>query len=141
MKLKVDGQEYDFPAVESLTMDETILLERVSGHNISELFPGESMPMGAMKAMVMIAVMRARPEVSEREISESIGKIKLTELDDLMTEADDAGPPEIQPKSDASTGTSGDDSRNGSEPSPDVLPLRDSGSQGSSPSDPKISAS
>lgn len=135
MKIKVDGQEYEFPAIDSLTMDETILLERVAGHNIAELVPGDSMPMGAVKAFVMIAVMRANPNVSEREIAESIGKIKLADMDDLM-EGDDAGPPDGEAEgtplnSAGSTQTSGEGSSERSDLSPDVNGLNGSGTSGS----------
>jgi len=136
MKIKVEGQEYEFPEIDSLTMDETILLEQEAGHNISELVPGEGMPMGAIKAFVMIAVMRARPDVSRREISESIGKIKLSDIDQLSIDDEDGqSPPATSPKSEGSTVTSGDDSNHGSEPSPAGKPLNGSGSPDSSPSD------
>ena len=119
MRILIDGQEYEFPTIDSITWDESILVERVSGHGLEELVEGESLPMGAVKAFVMVAVMRERPEVSEREISEAIGKIKLTEMQDMVqpdepgTDADN--PPSAPLGAEASTTTSGDDSSNGSD--------------------------
>jgi hypothetical protein len=143
LKIKVEGTEYEFPTVDSLTMDETILLERVAGVGVEEIIPGESMPMGAVKAFVMIAVMRARPEVKEREIAEAIGKIKLTELDELIQKEDDAGPPAIAPRSGDSMPTSGAASNGASESSLAAVPLPSTGvppSPTSATSDPETSA-
>lgn len=130
MKIKVEGTEYDFPAIDSLTMDETILLERVSGVGVELLAPGDSLPMGAVKAFVMIAVMRARPDVSERELAASIGKIKLNEMADLVQKEDDARPPELTETSDA-TSTSGDASSSASASSLAVVPPPATGAQDS----------
>jgi hypothetical protein len=129
LKIKVEGIEYEFPAVDSLTMDEAILLERVANVGIEEIFPGGSLPLGAVKAFVMIAVMRARPEVKEREIAEAIGKIKLPEMDDLVQKEDDARPPEQTPKSDDSTPTSGAASNGASESSLAAVPPPSIGAQ------------
>jgi hypothetical protein len=131
LKIKVEGAEYEFPAVDSLTMDETILLERVAGTGIETLVPGESLGMGAVKAFVMIAVMRARPETTEKELADAIGKIKLTEMQDLIQKdaEDDADPPSQEPGSGSSGSTSGAGLNGSSESSPAGSPLADSGLQ------------
>jgi hypothetical protein len=127
VKFTVEGVEYEFPQIDSLTMDETILLERYAGQTVEAFLPGEGLPMGAVKALIVIGIMRQKPDELERTIAEAIGKIRLADLGDLMQE-EDAGPPvSARNGPDASTKTSGADGNTGSGPTPEVLPLRDSG--------------
>jgi hypothetical protein len=130
MRFKVEGVDYEFPAVDSLTMDETILLERYAGQTVEAFLPGESLPMGAVKALIVIGIMRQKPDESERSIAEAIGKIKLADLGTLMEQEDEAGgagPPSASNGNDESTRISGTDGKPGSAPSPEVLPLRSTG--------------
>jgi hypothetical protein len=129
LKFKVEGVDYEFPAVDSLTMDETILLERYAGQTVEAFLPGESLPMGAVKALIVIGIMRQKPDESERSVAEAIGKIKLAELGTLMEEEGaERSPPVSAPTgNDDSTRTSGGDGNNASGLSPEVLPLRGSG--------------
>lgn len=111
MKIKVDGVEYPFPQLDDLTMDETILLERVSGVGVEQISDGDSLPIGVVKAFVMIAIMRADPATPEKELAEHIGKIKLNELGGLLEqEAETTVPPADTPEPAVSDGTSGGDS-------------------------------
>jgi len=108
-RFNLDGKSYELPPVDELTMDESILVERYAGTGIEEI--GENLPMGAVKALVIIAVMRERPEVREREISERIGKITIKEMGEAW-EADESPPAlgspsesEEQPEPSGETGT------------------------------------
>lgn len=127
MKINVEGVEYGFPEVDSLTMDEAIMLERYSGVGVEELIPGESVPMGAIKALVVIAIMRANPKESEREVAARIGAIKLGELNALV-EGEEPVPPSPT-ESEGFTEISGAASNGASETSPAAVPLPASGGQ------------
>ena len=128
MKFKVDGAEYEMPTLDSLTMDETILLERHSGMTLEAFNPGDGLPMGAVKGLIVIGIMRANPDATERQISSQVGAIKMAELDSLAV-PEEAAPladsNETEPE--ASTETGGTDGPNGSASIPEVLPLRGSG--------------
>ena len=129
MEFRVDGVTYEFPQIDTLTMDETILLERYAGQTVEAFLPGEGLPMGAVKALIVIGILRAQPNSSEREVADAIGKIKLAELGDLMEPGeDDAGPPvSAGDGPGASTPISGGNGAAGSASIPEVLPLRGSG--------------
>lgn len=118
MRALVDGVEYDIPELDDLDMDETILLEQVSGVGIEQL-DGDNTPMGAVKALVMIAVMRGNPLATRKDLEGSIGKIKLRELGNVL-EGADARPPVTPPEPGSSTRTSGDDSTTDSSNTPDA---------------------
>lgn len=134
MKITIDGQDYPFPDIDSITLDEAIILERNAGATLDELLPGESLPMGAVKGFVMVALLRAHPETSEKEVADRIGKIKLGEMQGLVdveeSEAD-ARPPETSSENEGSGERSGGSTNSESEPSPDVSSRDSTGSRGS----------
>lgn len=131
MKFKVDGTEYEMPSLDSLTMDETIMLERHSGMTLESFQPGDDLPMGAVKGLIVIGIMRANPAAKERDISAQVGAIKMAELDELAVPEEGADPladsSETEPE--PSSEISGTDGPNGSAPTPEVLPLHSSGRQ------------
>lgn len=77
--LKINGKAYPIPALEELTIDEAIVLERYSGLTFPELETA-SVSLGMMKGLAVVAVMRHEPSFSEREIERAVGAIKLTGL-------------------------------------------------------------
>jgi len=100
-RILLDGEDYgELPSVDSLTMDETIMVERYAGVGLEQM--EDSLPMGAIKALVVIAVKRVKPEIRESEIADRIGKIKLKDLDSVVQqEADESPPDESSPSESA----------------------------------------
>lgn len=133
-KIKIDGVSYEFPSLDTLTLDESIMLERYAGKGIETLIPGDELPIGAIKALICIAIMRAQPNRTEREIAEYIGQMKITELGQIWEEREaepDAGPPEVLPGESESTEPSGSAGNTASEFSPEQSLPGSSGSQDS----------
>lgn len=89
-KIRIHGAEYDFPSLDSITIDESIILERYAEVGLEQIEEMDSPPIGVVKALAVIAVLRARPEEKEREVADVIGKLKLGELE---FEGADAVPP------------------------------------------------
>jgi hypothetical protein len=134
-KLKIDGVEYEFPSIDSVTLDEAVMLERYAGVGLEQLAPGTALPLGAVKGLILIAIRRVRPDVTERELAERIGQLKLAELQDVFQEdadSGDAGPPAVASSgSGASTERSGAVGSNGGAATPEPSTPPGIGSQGS----------
>ncbi len=88
----VDATSYEFPTEDSITLDEAIMVERVAGVGLETLEPGSSMPLGMVKAFMLIATLRQRPDVTEAEVSARIGKLTLSEVRDAMTDEPEPAP-------------------------------------------------
>jgi hypothetical protein len=143
-KVKIDGIEYDFPRVDTLTLDEAQTLYEHSGLTLDAIgeLPENTFHPGFIKGMLYIAVHRARPELKRVELDERLGTLKLSEMGEVFTEEpDDASPPEQENEEPPErSGETGDD---GSEISPEPASPDSSGEPVSvvtSASDPLISA-
>lgn len=112
-RIKINGSEYEFPTLDSVTLDEAVLLERYAGISLASLEPGSELPLGAVKGLIVVAIKRAQPQTSEREISEVIGQLKLSELSGFFEAEDDAGPPDRALG--ASSGSTGSSTNAGSD--------------------------
>lgn len=145
--LKINGKEYELPSLEDLTLDECIIVERHAGKTIDKVELGKALDVGGLKGVIHVAVLRAEPGVSFEEISEALGKLKLTEIAGQW-KPDEAGqsPPAEQPstpsESSDSVEPSGDSGDLGGEPSPEPSAPPPTGNPGSEPGssfDPAIS--
>ena len=120
-RLKIDGNEYEFPTLDSINLDEAVILERYAGVTLDKLEPGDGLPAGALKGLIIIAVARVRTDATEREIAERIGQLKLTELNNVVQddEPDEPDPPSpASADNDASTARSGGAGLDGGAPPP-----------------------
>src|SRR4051812_27191614 len=98
--LKINGKEYELPSLEDLTLDECIIVERHAGKTIDQVELGKRLDVGGLKGVIHVAVLRAEPGVSFEEISEALGKLKLTEIASQWTpdEAGQSPPAEASPE-------------------------------------------
>jgi hypothetical protein len=134
-KIKIDGVEYDWPEVESLTLDEAVILYDHSGLTLDQIpdLKGTFHP-GFIKGMLHIAVVRVRPDVPRREIEERLGKLKLGEMDEVfesMGDEDESPEEGSAPKSGESSLSSGKSGTAASESSPALVTPEDFGAPGS----------
>jgi hypothetical protein len=134
-KIKIDGVEYDWPEVESLTLDEAVILYDHSGLTLDQIpdLKGTFHP-GFIKGMLHIAVVRVRPDVPRREIEERLGTLKLGEMDEVfasMGEDDESPEEDSATKSGESSLSSGEAGTAASESIPAPAIPEDSGEQGS----------
>lgn len=137
-KVRIDGTEYSIPTLQDFTFDEAILVERLSGYSVAQIEQQETMPLGAVKAIIVVAIRRARPEVSEAEASKVVGRLPLLGIDEMfVTEEDEEAPapdPTEQNEPSGSPAPSGEASSTAGEQSKGSLTPADSGDQASEPS-------
>ena len=120
MRFTLDGQTHDLPQIDGLTLDETILLERYAGAGVETFVDGHT-PMGAVKALMVIGLVRAGG-ISEQDASTLVGGVKLAELDTIL-ERDEDSRPLAAPSSNGQAGSepiSGSDGHGPSAPTPVV---------------------
>jgi hypothetical protein len=132
-KIKIDGVEYDFPDINTVTLDEAQILYEQSGLTLDKVgeLPEGSFHPGFIKGMLYIAVHRARPELKKDELNERLGELKLTEMNEVFqdTQEDDARPPGKE--SGGPPARSGETGNDGSAVSPEPNPQASSGPQAS----------
>lgn len=128
--LRINDKDVELPAIDSLNLDEAIVIYRYTGTTLDKLFD-ENGDVGfnpsLFKALIHIGAQRAHPDMTADELGEAVGQVALTELFSAMPaaeEGDSDGPPAEPPaeeqKSDDSESTSGGDSETSSEtPEPD----------------------
>jgi hypothetical protein len=113
-KVKIDGIEYDFPGIDTLTLDEAVVLYEQSGLTLDQIgeLPTDSFHPGFIKGMLFIAVQRSRPELKRDEISKRLGELKISDMGEVFEQQveEDAGPPESEPSEPLEpSGETGDD--------------------------------
>lgn len=89
MRFTLDGQTNDLPAIDGLTLDEAILLEKYAGAGV-ETFVSGNTPMGAVKALMVIGLVRTG--MPEAQASTLVGAVKLVDLDTILEAEEDAAP-------------------------------------------------
>ncbi len=118
-KIRIDNVDYDFPQVESLTLDEGVVLYELSGLRIDEVgdLPEGAFHPGFIKAMLYIAVSRARPELKRQEIESHLGGIAIAQMAEIFVDDEDDAdpPPESQTGTDEPPVRSGETGTDGSE--------------------------
>jgi len=146
-RLILDGKEYPIPALNELTLGEGIVFERFAGLTVGELQQRdpEHTPLSVLKALGVIAIRRARNDVSEHEASVAIDEIPFEKLREAFPQPEKKPDPlDRTPESetDDSPGPSGQDSSSDGEASPDSPTPEASGDLASEPSAsvPRISA-
>jgi hypothetical protein len=115
MHIVIEGVPCEMPQEATLTLDEAMLITEYSGLTLDQIEDNNAHP-GVIKAMVHIAVARARPDMPKAEISRVVGELKLTDLAAAAEEVD-ARPPEEAPVS--VTGNGDADAHGGGPSSPD----------------------
>jgi hypothetical protein len=108
-KVKINNEEYEFVGVDTITLDDAIILYEYSGLTLDQIyeFEGHVHP-GLIAAILHVSIARAKPELKKREVREFVGRLELSAFEEMFKDFDetveeDARPPE-------SPTLSGDDS-------------------------------
>ena len=138
--IKFNGADYEAVPLDEFTIDEALILWDYAKMGPDEVVEVEGFHPGVVKALIHVAVARARPDVSARELGRLIGAVPLAKLDDIFQdiseEVDDPSVPppsgpEPESKTDESNGSSGDGSSSGGARPLAVIPGDGSGPLGS----------
>lgn len=138
----IDGVEY--PTLEDdVTLDEAGWFYRIAGVGVEALGDDEvGDQMSKVKALICLSIARVKPELTHAEIEQRIGKIKITELENVFTDVAEQSPPSVS-ASDDPPASSGDPSSGASDAYPDEAGPALTGTPPSattSPSDHRTSA-
>jgi hypothetical protein len=109
-QLIVHGTSYEMP--ESFTLKEMRILERYSEGHV------EGYDISKMCAVIHIAIMRAKPELSFSEIQDVVDELPVEDLEGMFAEVESAGQSPPAPSKSESNGSSTESS----EPSSDATP-------------------
>jgi hypothetical protein len=140
-----NGKPYELVTLDDVTIDEAIVVWEYAHVSLDQIPDLEGMHPGVVKALIHIAVARGEPGETQKTIRDAVGKLKMTDLQDVFQdiseEVDELPPPSAPDASSPSTG-SGEDSSTTGGPAQEPAPANGSGSRGSATgatSDPRIS--
>lgn len=120
MQLRIDGELYEMVDVGTLNLDESCWFYDIAGVGI-EALDSDAFNPRIVKALVCLSVARAKPEVSQKEIEQAVGKQSLLDLGKAFEEAAAESPPDERPPSEtgAEPETSGEPSNGAGDGSPE----------------------
>jgi hypothetical protein len=152
-RITIDGTPYVLPSMDSMDMDEAMVLYRYSDLSFDQIFELEGVHPGVVAGLLHVAIQRSDPALREREVKEMVSKVNMMNiLEQLAVLAENtpdptkvaAQPP--QPDSETSnddqTSSGGEDSAESSDQPQVNLSLGSSGtldSDTSATSDPVTS--
>jgi hypothetical protein len=129
-----NGKPYELVTLDDVTIDEAIIVWDYAHVSLDQIPDLEGMHPGVVKALIHIAVARGEPNETAKTIREMVGRLKMTELQDVFQdiseEVDELPPPNEPDVTSPSTG-SGETSETTGEPLPAPNPGNGSGSPGS----------
>lgn len=114
-RIVIDGREYGMPAEETLTLDEAIVIHDYSKLTLDQIEGNGGHP-GLIKALIHIAVARARKDLTAKDISGIVGSLTLTQLVEAQ-QGSDARPPDSPEESKPSGDANSSDELHGGKPS------------------------
>jgi hypothetical protein len=145
-EITVNGRKYELVTLDDLTLDEAIVVWDYAHLSLDQLPDLEGFHPGVTAALIHIAIARVEQGESARTIRQTVGKIKVAELEqifaDISEETEMLPPPDAPGQSSPSKG-SGEASGTAGAPDQGPSPANGSGSRGSAigaTSDPGISA-
>lgn len=122
-KMKINGVEYELPTLDSMDLDEAILLERYSGTTLDQIQTREgNIALAAVKALAIIGILRARPDVPEADAAREVGRLKLVGLQETFDIGTDEEGKPLPPQN-----GDGDKNESADLPSPSGETLSDTG--------------
>lgn len=135
--IKIDGNEYEFPHIDTITMDEALVLYEYGKVTLDQIVDMDTFHPGVVAGLLHVAIKRARPDVTDREIRKTVGGLNIVEIamHFVGDEEGDAVPPVNTPANENATsdesGRSGNDGPEDGDPSPDSNQPQPIGSLGS----------
>jgi hypothetical protein len=141
--ITVNGRQYELVPLDDLTLDEAMVVWDYTRMSLDQIPDIDGFHPGLIKALLHIAVARGEPGESARTIGESVGKIKVAELNSVfMAISEETPDPPSAPPAASPPGGSGAASSSTGEPAPAASAPNGSGAPGSDTgaiSDPRIS--
>src|SRR4029077_5127085 len=132
--ITVNGKPYELVSLDDLTLDEAIVVWEYAKVSLDQIPDLEGFHPGVVAALIHVAVARAEPGETAKMIRQVVGKIKVSELEqvfaDISEEVEEVPPPSAPGSSSPSTG-SGETSEPTSELPPAPSAANGSGSPGS----------
>jgi hypothetical protein len=133
-QITVNGKHYELVPLDDLTLDEAQLLWDYAKLTLDQIPDLEGFHPGVTKALIHIAVARAEPGENTKTIRDTLGKLKIRDLEtvfaDISEEVEEVPPPS-EPDSSAPKGSSGGSSSPTGESAPADSPENGTGSLGS----------
>lgn len=145
-QITVNGRIYELVTLDDLTLDEAIVVWEYSKLSLDQIPDIEGFHPGVVAALIHIAVARGEPGETAKTIRQTVGKIKVAELQAIfmdMSEEVEELPPPTAPDATSPSSGSGVTSSTTGEPAPEPSQENGSGSLGSDTgaiSDPVTSA-
>lgn len=141
-QITVNARSYELVTLDDLTLDEAMVLWDYTRMNLDEVAEVEGFHAGVTKALIHISVARGEPGETSRTIGQTVGQIKLRELNSVFTEISEEVDERPPPAPASSSSGSGAGSSSTGEPPPAANGPNGSGSPGwatGATSDPAIS--
>jgi hypothetical protein len=143
--ITVNGKPYELVSISDLTLNEAIVVWEYAKISLDQVPDLEGFHPGLVAALIHVAVARAEPGETTKTIRQVVGRIKVSELEqvfaDISEEVEEVPPPSAPEPSSPSSDSGGTSSIIG-EPAPAPAPANGSGSPGSgtgATSGPRIS--
>ena len=139
--IHVNGRDYELATVDQLTLDEAIVVYEYTKISLDEIQDLEGFHPGLVAALIHVSVARGEPGQSYRTVRQTVGRLKLADLESVFMDISEEAPDELPPP--GLNGGSGAASSTPTAPAPDATPPPSIGSRGSdtgATSDPPTSA-
>jgi hypothetical protein len=132
-QITFNGKPYELVTLDDVTIDEAIIVWEYAHVSLDQIPDIEGMHPGVVKALIHIAVARGEPNETAKTIREEVGRLKMTELQDVFQdiseEVEELPPPSAVGELSPSEG-SGETSSTTGEPPPAPAAPNGSGSPG-----------
>jgi hypothetical protein len=142
-QITVNARTYELVTLDDLTLDEAMVLWDYTRMSLDQVAEIEGFHAGVTKALIHVSVARGEPGETSRTIGQTVGQIKLKELNTVFSEiSEETEDPPPAPAPPAPGSGSGAGSSSIGEPAPAAAAPNGSGSPGSATgatSDPRIS--
>lgn len=144
-QITVNGRQYELVTLDDLTLDEAIVVWEYAKMSLDQIPDLEGFHPGVIAALIHVSVARAEPGELAKTIRQTVGRIKVAELQSVFVEISEEVeelPPPTAPEPSSPSAATGAGSSPTGEPPPAANPGNGSGSPGSATgatSDPRIS--
>jgi len=144
-QITFNGKPYELVTLDDVTIDEAIIVWDYAQVSLDQIPDIEGMHPGVVKALIHIAVARGEPGETAKTIRDAVGRLKMTDLQDVFQdiseEVEELPPPSADGESSPSEGSGATSPATG-EPRPAPSEPNGSGNPGwdtGSTSAPRIS--
>lgn len=120
-QITVNGNPYELVTLDDLTLDEAIVVWEYAKISLDQIPDLEGFHPGVTAALIHVAVARAEPGETAKTIRQVVGKIKVSELQQVFTDISvevEELPPPSEPESSLPSSSSGETSEATGAPHP-----------------------